>query len=397
MDASSPLPDITALYIQEIGALLFGMVFLFLYRQSRVVYFGLWAIAWGLRILAAFFGFELLRTGHSGWLAPYATFEFGFAIVLISAARAGFASGIKDWRTVLRLISILPIFVALVWAFGLYSRVEAYYASHAVVLSLVYLYNFFTLRRSTGFGARAFRFSLAVLAAVFLEHAVLVWYLYDTGNVPAWASYLHHETYYDFALHCVLAFAAMAMWSESQLDRIGELRTELDHLRRESEQGPDLDRLTGLLNQAALARRIEDPADFDGVAAVCDMDNFKDVNDRYGHLAGDEILRNIGNLLRSSIRHADEAFRWGGDEFVILFHNQRTEVARTRMAGIEARLREFRVRGYGVLPISFSWGTADGRGRALRDTLDEADRNMYALKRTRARAPGPPRELPPER
>jgi diguanylate cyclase (GGDEF)-like protein len=397
MDVSSPLPEITALYIQEIGALLFGMVFLFLYRQSRVIYFGLWAVAWGLRLLAAFFGFELLRTAQSGWLAPYATFEFGFAIVLIAAARAGFASGMKDWRTVLRLISILPIFVALVWAFGLYSRVEAYYASHALVLSLVYLYNFFTLRRSAGIGARVFRFSLVVLAAVFLEHAMLVWYLYNTGGAPAWARYLHHETYYDFALHCVLAFAAMAMWSESQIDHIEELRTELDHLRREGEQGSDLDRLTGLLNQAALARRVEDPADFDGVVAVCDMDNFKDVNDRHGHLAGDEILRNIGKLLHSSIRPEDEAFRWGGDEFVILFHNQRAEVARTRMSGIEARLREFRVRGYGALPISFSWGTADAHGRALRETLDEADRNMYALKRTRARVAGPEREQLPER
>ena len=396
MDALNPFPDITALYIQEIGALLFGMVFLFLYRQSKVVYFGLWAIAWGLRLVAAFFGFELLRTGHPGWLAPYATFEFAFAIVLIAAARAGFASGIKDWRTVLRLISILPIFVALVWALGLYSRVEAYYASHALVLSFVYFYNFFTLRRNAGVGARVFRFSLAVLAAVFLEHAVLVWYLYHSGGAPAWARYLHHETYYDLALHCVLAFAAMAMWSESQIDRVAELRAELDRLRRESEQGSDLDRLTGLLNQAALARRVENPADFEGVVAVCDMDNFKDVNDRYGHLAGDEILRNIGHLLRSSIRQADEAFRWGGDEFVILFHNQRTEVARTRMSGIEARLREFRVRGYGALPISFSWGTADARGRALRETLDEADRNMYALKRTRARTPGPARAQAPE-
>src|ERR1035441_10829800 len=155
MGASSPLPDITALYIQEIGGLLFGMVFLFLYRQSRVVYFGLWAIAWGLRLLAAFFGFELLRTGHFGWLAPYAVFEFAFAIVLIAAARAGFASGFKDWRTVLRLISILPIFVALVYAFGWYSRIEGYRASDAMVLFGVYAYNFLALRRNAGLGAGA--------------------------------------------------------------------------------------------------------------------------------------------------------------------------------------------------------------------------------------------------
>ena len=166
MDPSSPVADFTAFYIQEIGALLFGMVFLFLCRQSRVVYFGLWAAAWALRFIAAVFGFELLRTAHPGWLAPYAVFEFAFAIVLIAAARAGFASCIKDWRTVLRLISILPIFVALVWAFGWYSRLEAYHASHALVLSFVYIYNFVALRRATGLGARVFRFSLVVLAAL---------------------------------------------------------------------------------------------------------------------------------------------------------------------------------------------------------------------------------------
>ena len=128
MDPSSPVANVAAFYIQEAGALLFGLVFLFLYRQSKAVYFGLWAGAWTLRLLAAFFGFELLRTQHAGWLAPYATFEFAFAIVLIAAARAGFASSVKDWRAVLRLIPILPIFVAMVYAFGRFNRLEAYHA-----------------------------------------------------------------------------------------------------------------------------------------------------------------------------------------------------------------------------------------------------------------------------
>ena len=122
------------------------------------------------------------------------------------------------------------------------------------------------------------------------------------------------------------------------------------------------------------------------MVAVCDMDNFKDINDRHGHLVGDEILRNIGNLLQSSIRHEDEAYRWGGDEFVVLFQNQRGDVAQKRMTEIEARLRDFRVRGFGVLPISFSWGTAETQGRTLREAVDEADRNMYSLKRTRVSA-----------
>jgi diguanylate cyclase (GGDEF)-like protein len=175
----------------------------------------------------------------------------------------------------------------------------------------------------------------------------------------------------------------MAMWSESQIDRIHDLVGELDGLRRERMQTMDLDRLTGLLNQAALGRRVENPDSFEGVVVVCDMDNFKDVNDRNGHLVGDEVLRNVGHLLQASIRHADEAYRWGGDEFVILFRGQQAEVAARRMADIEGRLRDFRVRGLGSVPISFSWGAADSRGRVLRDALDEADRNMYALKRTK--------------
>ena len=292
----------------------------------------------------------------------------------------------KEWRAVLRLIAILPIFVALVFAIGQYAGLEAYHATHALLLGFVYLYSFPAAARTTGVGARIFRFSLVLLAAAFFQHAAILLYLYNSGRAPAWALYLHHETYYDFILHCVLAFAAMAMWSEMQIDRIRDLVSELDRLRRENQQGLDLDRLTGLLNQSALARRVEQPGTFEGVVTVCDMDNFKDVNDRYGHLVGDEILRNIGHLLQSSIRQEDEAYRWGGDEFVMLFLNQRVEVASKRMTDIEARLSDFRVRGFGALPISFSWGATDSRSRPLREALDEADRSMYERKRARAAA-----------
>lgn len=373
MVPTSPIADFSAFYGQEIGALLLGLVFVFLYRQSRVVYFGLWSIAWQLRFLAGIFGYQLLRTGSLGWMAPYAVFEFGFAIVLIAAARAGFASSIKDWRTVLRLISILPIFVALVYAFGWYARPDGYRAADALVLCAVYLYNLVALRKNSGLGARVFRVALMILSTGFLLRALTL--------LGALRLDLSYQPYVEFILHSVLGFGAMAMWNENQIDRIRQLAGEVDYLRRETQQRLDLDHLTGLLNQAALTRRVDQPGGFDGVVAVCDMDNFKDVNDRYGHLVGDEILRNIGNLLKSSIRHEDEAFRWGGDEFVILFHNQRAEVAAKRMQEISARLLEFRVRGHGVLPITFSWGTAEAGGRVLREALDEADRSMYSLKR----------------
>jgi len=387
MDPSSPIADLTAFFIQVIGSLLFGIVFLFLWRQSRAIYFGLWAAAWGLRGVATVFGFELLSHGGMGWLAPYATFDFAFAIVLVAAARAGFGTGLREWRVILRLFALLPVFVMLVYAVALVSRLEAYHLSHALLLGFIYLYLFLQLRRHGGLGFRMFRLSLVVLSAAFFEHAFIFLWMYNRGNAPDWARYLHHETYYDFALHCVMAFSAMAMWSETQMDRLRGLLAEVESLRNENRNRTDLDGLTGLLNQAALARRVEQPSSLDCVVVVCDMDNFKEVNDRYGHLVGDEILRNVGNLLERSIRHEDEAYRWGGDEFVILFPNLSAEGAAKRMAEIEQRLREFQVRGFGVLPISFSWGVADGRERPLRQALDEADRAMYALKRSRGELP----------
>ena len=383
MEGAGAGPELGVFLTEGIGATLFGLVFLFLWRQSRIVYFGLWAAAWGTQAVALLLGYGMLKSQSVAWLAPYSVFEFAFAIILIAAARAGFAGAVRDWRTVLRLISILPIFAALVFAVGWNSRIEGYYISHALVLCLVYLYNYASLRQGEGIGGHVFRFSLLLLSVAFLVHALVLLYLYRMGSPAQWARYLHFESYYDFALNAVLAFAAMAMWIESQRDRVRVLGTELDAVRRENAANLELDRLTGLLNQAALERRVESGDAFHGVVTVCDMDNFKEVNDRYGHLVGDEILRNIGHLLRSSIRQEDDAFRWGGDEFVILFHNQHAAVARNRMAEIEDRLRDFRVRGFGILPITFSWGTAESEGRPLREVLDEADRSMYALKRTR--------------
>jgi len=387
MDPSNPTIDLAAFYIEEAGALLFGIAFLFLWRQSRAVYFGLWAAAWGLRGVATVFGFMLLNRGGVVWLAPYATFDFAFAIVLIAAARAGFGSGLQGWRPMLRLIPLLPIFVTLVYAVALYSRLEAYHSSHALLLGFIYLYNFLRLKRQGGLGYRMFRFSLVVLSAAFFEHAFVFLWMYNRGNAPNWAIYLHHEAYYDFALHCVMAFSAMAMWSETQMDRLRGLVLEVETLRQENAHRTDLDSLTGLLNQAALTRRVERPDVPDCVVVVCDMDNFKEVNDRYGHLVGDEILRNVGKLLQRSIRHHDEAYRWGGDEFVILFLNQTAEGAARRMGEIERRMSEFQVRGFGELPISFSWGVAEGRGQPLRQALDVADHAMYASKRSRAELP----------
>jgi diguanylate cyclase (GGDEF)-like protein len=357
MSPSSIVVDAAGLRFEIGGALVCALVFLYVYRQSRIVYFGFWALAWAIGGVAALAGYELAEQQTWAWFGAYAAAEGAFVLALVEAASLPLAAA---------ACATLPVFAAALYS-GWPGRLEAYHTTLAVVLGAAYFYHAVTFRKSRGIGARAFRFSLLMLAAA-----------------PIWGRAMDHAAYYDFALDCVVALAALATWSEHQADRIRDLATELDHVRRGNGNRADLDRLTGLLNQSALSTRIETSTAFDGAAAVCDMDAFKEINDRYGHLVGDEILRHVGHLLQSSIRPEDEAFRWGGDEFVVIFHQQRQAVASARMAAIEARLRGFQVRGAGVLPISFSWGTADGEGRPLRETLDEADRKMYQQKRARA-------------
>lgn len=145
----------------------------------------------------------------------------------------------------------------------------------------------------------------------------------------------------------------------------------------------NVDPLTGLHNRVVLTELLESGGKVTGVAAVLDVDEFKEINDSFGHLAGDEVLQGVGGLIRSSIREQDFACRWGGDEFVIFFKNECPEAAQKRMARIEHRLADFHLRQSGKHKISVSWGMAEVRDGSLKNALGTADNKMYQMKRRR--------------
>jgi diguanylate cyclase (GGDEF)-like protein len=180
-----------------------------------------------------------------------------------------------------------------------------------------------------------------------------------------------------------LALVVIAVRLENQKEQIRALNEELARLRRQSIGQLDQDPLTGLMNRSALTRWIDEEHGFEGLVVVCDMDDFKVLNDLFGHLVGDEILHGVGHLISNSIRDEDVAFRWGGDEFVIFFRTDDRKLVEARMAGIEERLQTFHIRHHGQTTIRFSWGIAPTKGRPLRDSLADADRLMYETKRAR--------------
>jgi diguanylate cyclase (GGDEF)-like protein len=179
-----------------------------------------------------------------------------------------------------------------------------------------------------------------------------------------------------------LALVVIVIRLENQKEQLRSLNDEIARLRKDAADRVEIDPLTGLQNRTALTHWMEREPGFRGLAVVCDMDDFKPLNDIYGHLVGDEILSGVGRLIRASIRDEDMAFRWGGDEFVIFFRSEDREMVKARMQSIEERLRAFHIRQHGQGTVGFSWGVAPVDGD-LRENLAEADRRMYQAKRGR--------------
>ena len=105
---------------------------------------------------------------------------------------------------------------------------------------------------------------------------------------------------------------------------IWRMVTDLQHAKRDLQYQATHDPLTGLYNRRFVTEQLEREVDqalrygAECTVVLIDLDLFKDVNDTYGHVAGDEVLKLVSNVLRQSVRSADILGRWGGEEFIVL-------------------------------------------------------------------------------
>lgn len=166
---------------------------------------------------------------------------------------------------------------------------------------------------------------------------------------------------------------------------ITDLKEEQSNLEKMAFHDP----LTELPNRLLLADRLQQAINNsqrdNTLLAVCylDLDNFKPVNDQYGHAAGDQLLVNVANRWRSSIRGGDTVARLGGDEFVVLLTSMNTvtecETAVSRL--LEAIALPF-THGDTTISISVSIGVAlfPRDGSTADDLLRHADAMLYQAK-----------------
>lgn len=164
-----------------------------------------------------------------------------------------------------------------------------------------------------------------------------------------------------------------------------ELRQEVGQLRKVvkiNEYRAYHDALTKLKNRyyfETAAKELDIPAFYPLSVIVADVDNLKAVNDRRGHLAGDQLLVEVAQLLRSCCRQDDVIVRWGGDEFVVLLPRTDEEGCAAVQARIKKACSEYKVDGF---PVSLSLGAATKRStqETLLDVLQRADQVLYQEK-----------------
>lgn len=159
---------------------------------------------------------------------------------------------------------------------------------------------------------------------------------------------------------------------------VEDARHAIDRVERSGRLAADAesDALTGLLNRRAY-ERLAGRLRAGDVLILIDLDDFKVINDDHGHIAGDQVLRVFGSVLRDQIRITEHAVRLGGDEFLIVLEQPGDDASDRLLERLTVAWRQRR-----PLPVTFSAGAAEVTTR-VDSALQRADRALYDQKHAR--------------
>ena len=191
-------------------------------------------------------------------------------------------------------------------------------------------------------------------------------------------------------LGSVAVFYLLLITNSRRMDRIETMRVE-DVSRSEAQfrYQASHDALTGLINRHEFERRIKgliSSTHMDkGENALCfmDLDQFKVVNDTCGHIAGDELLRQLGEVLQDAVRHSDTLARLGGDEFGILMQHCTLAQAQRAVTAIQQIIQDFQFSWEGQnfrIGVSIGLVAISETTPSLTELLKQADSACYMAK-----------------
>ncbi|MBU0594113.1 MAG: diguanylate cyclase [Pseudomonadota bacterium] len=150
-----------------------------------------------------------------------------------------------------------------------------------------------------------------------------------------------------------------------------------------------VDHLTGVWNRSSMQQKLEEEHErmmrSDQQCCVCmmDLDNFKQVNDTYGHPVGDLVLQAATQFLNKQLRKYDSVFRYGGEEFLLCLPSTTIEDAQSLMDRLRSELAAFPIelKGKSAIHISASFGLATMRpDESIANTIEQADHALLCAK-----------------
>jgi diguanylate cyclase (GGDEF)-like protein len=232
----------------------------------------------------------------------------------------------------------------------------------------------------TGFRISVFLTIVSVSWLVFGESSGL--YVAKRPQTASWVDFLVIGTVLSVAVLAVSMLASTMRENLKLADReIAERKRIEEQLRYQGTH----DVLTNIYNRAYYEEelaRFERGREYPISIIIADVDGLKNVNDTLGHAAGDELLQQAANVLRSIFRAGDVLARVGGDEFAALLPDTDSESAKQIVSRIRERLLEHNTR-HSDLPVQLSLGTATAEENNLIRTSILADQRMYADKSAR--------------
>jgi diguanylate cyclase (GGDEF)-like protein len=219
-------------------------------------------------------------------------------------------------------------------------------------------------------------------------------------NVALFVPFLYDGWDPDIALDVAanaLLWSVLAIAVSGVMASIRSQRLRLRLGEEEAQRLARVDGLTGLGNRRALDETLEAEVARSArsgsplSAAIVDMDGLKDINDRFGHLEGDDCLRQVAVTIRDTVRTADRCFRWAGDEFVVLLPDTPADEAKRVCGRVSTAVRRSCANSAGE-PLRVTCGCSqyEGGSEAI-DLLRAADLSLISKKRSKHRRNGPPR------
>ena len=190
------------------------------------------------------------------------------------------------------------------------------------------------------------------------------------------------------------SMAAQLRHAEDRLAEAERLIAEHERRIRQLEELADTDMLTGLMNRRGFEHffgtelaRMQRHHSNGSYLLVIDLDLFKQINDEYGHQAGDACLKEVAKILTGATRIVDAAARFGGDEFAVLLTQTDADRAAERIQTLRDLLNSITVEWKGqTLRLGASIGGAPvRRDSTLESAYREADKRLYMDKHNRKR------------